>query len=342
MAIKKYPSSKVFKAELDRKKLYPAYLFMGEEEGEKDKFIGRILDAIFKNTDERRNSTGRFHIDNDEFMAAADFILSSSMFSSSKVCIMSNMDALKNPKSYQALLEDIIFNKPDGTTIIMTTLKNRPPDFLTQKQLETIMVVQFWRYFDNDIYNYIMTCIRKMGLTIDEKGMNLLIERTGKDIKKIDEALEMIRYSGSGDIITGQTIAGLLHDVSEVSLFDFTDLLFKKDRKAIPLYKKLIDEGIPEGRIFFEITRQFDLLEKYYSFTEAGMAVDEAVEKCGINQKSREKFMASTRAFPGESLKKLYPLIARTDYRRKSSSSYGDITATPTFILVADIVTAQR
>jgi len=340
MALKKYPSSKVFKKELEGKKLSRLYLFMGEEEGEKDKFIQKILDLTFQNSEERNNSTGRFHIENDEFLAAADFALSQSMFSSTRVCIMRNIESLKSTKNNKLIFKDIMENLPDDTSLIMTTIKNRPPDFIPAAFLDKTKVVQFWKFFDNDIYNYIKAELKKTNLNIEEKALNLLIELTGKDIKKIDDALEMIKYSGQSDIITQNTIADLIHDVRNVSVYDFIDSLFKKQKRALHLFKKTLEEGTPEGRIFYEITRQVETLERYYILIEEGNNIDEAIKKCGIYSKNRDNFLSYTRLFPADKVKKIFKLITKADYKRKSGSSSKELVASPLFNLITEMLIA--
>ena len=84
----KYQNAKQFKRELDDDRLERMYLFLGEEEGEKDKCINRILVMAFDDQSERAHSTGRFHVENDEFMKAAEFILSPPLFTSRRVCVM--------------------------------------------------------------------------------------------------------------------------------------------------------------------------------------------------------------------------------------------------------------
>jgi DNA polymerase III delta subunit len=91
----KYPNAKLFRQELERHRLDPAYLFLGEEEGEKDKYINRIIEMALPDQYMRTNAAGRFHIENEEFNSAVDFALSPSMFSSCRVCVMYNLNGLQ-------------------------------------------------------------------------------------------------------------------------------------------------------------------------------------------------------------------------------------------------------
>jgi len=41
--------------------------------------------------------------------------------------------------------------------------------------LERFKVVQFWRYFDNDIHTYVRVRIQKLGLALDERAVEFLV-----------------------------------------------------------------------------------------------------------------------------------------------------------------------
>jgi DNA polymerase III delta subunit len=139
----KYPNAKQFKRELDGDRLEHLYLFLGEEEGEKDKCINRIMVMAFSDPSERSHASSRFHMESDEFMTAADFALSPSMFSSRRVCVMYNIDALRTPVTTRFL--ELVNELPDTAILILTTREIRPPAFMNPL-LDRFKVVQFWRY----------------------------------------------------------------------------------------------------------------------------------------------------------------------------------------------------
>ncbi|MFC1670111.1 DNA polymerase III subunit delta [Spirochaetota bacterium] len=340
MAAARYPNSRQFKNDLKAKKLEHVYLFMGEEEGEKDKFIQTIMDLVFKDEPQRNNYIGRFHIENGEILNAADFALSQSMFSSNKVCIMRNIDSITGKDDISLFLE-LISGIPTDNTLVMTTTKNKPPSFIPAGELKKMKVVHFWRYFDSDIFNYINLSIRENKLEIDDRAVSLLVELTGKDIKKIDDAIEMLKYSGERGIITVDVIHNIVYDVKDVSEFEFIDCLFKRDIKSLKLLKKIIEDGKKELLILNMISRQLEKIEKYYLQIKDGVPQDEAVKKCGIYEKNKNSFITQTRHFPLKRTKEIFPLISRADFQIKSSKFGSGLTGNPIFNLVTDILYGQ-
>jgi DNA polymerase III subunit delta len=332
----KYPNAKQFKRELDGDRLERRYLFLGEEEGEKDKCINRITVMAFGDPTERAQATGRFHIENDEFVNAVDFALSPPMFTARRLCIMYNIDSLSQSK-HGALFNDLARDLPESTILVMTSREIRPPAFMSA-MLAQFKIVQFWRYFDNDIYGYITACIRKLGLAIDDGAMELLVERTGNDIKKIDDAIDMIRFSGETGLVTADTIKNFIDDVKGVSVYDFVDALFKKESRALLIFRKISEDGAPDLRVLYQILRQAEMIENYYSFIAGGAPADDAMTKAGVYSKNREKFWRYTELFPPDRLRRVFPLISDADFALKSGSASRELASNPVFNLATDIL----
>jgi DNA polymerase III delta subunit len=335
MAIR-YPNTRQLKQELDGKKLAARYLFLGEEEGEKDKFISRIMSMAFSDERERTNGASRFHIENEEFFSAADFALSPSMFSARRICVMYNIDTLPHNK-HSALFRDLIFNLPDSTILIMTAIGNSPPAFMKADTLASLNIIQFWKYFDNDIRNYLIMSLRRLGLTIEDRAVDLFIERTGNDIKKIDDAIDMIRFSGES-VIRAESVPDIVDDQKDASIFDFIDSLFKLESKSLAFLKKIIENGTPDLKIIYMILRQAEMIEQYYNFLEKGMNAEEAAKQAGVYSKNRENFRRYTDKIPPEKLKHLFPLISRADYRLKSGGRREGLIGSPVFSLATGMI----
>lgn len=329
-------TSKVFQKELSGKKLDRIYLFTGEEEGEKDKFVRQIIDIAFKGSDEADYSVGRFHADNDEFNAACEFALSMSMFSERKLCVICNIQAL-NSKNEKELLGELIENLPDSNILILTSLDNKIPACISSGMVGKIKTVQFWKYFESDLSSYIVNTVRGYGIKIERDAVNLLVELLGRDIKKIDNSIEKIVYAGEKQI-TVSTVENYVSFERDVSVFDYVSALFRRDKKAFYLLVKILESGVYELAVLSLVFRQAELIEKYHDLVRGGMTGDDAAQKLGVFPKNRKDFFMHVRNFSREGIKGVFPLIYRADYRIKSHSFSSSILENPVFELTADIV----
>ena len=327
MALKKYKNSKQFNSELMKGVKGKIFLFLGEEEGEKDKSINRILSYVFTENTDRSQNTGRFYINEDknaqeEFIAAADFALSGSMFSDRRVCIIRNIENLKVNDTTRNIMDDLITSTPEGTILIMTSMLNQPPAYI-EKKYDTVEVIQYWKNFDSDLFNYIRKILTDRRIRFDDRIIPLMIELTGNDIKKIDELLDLILIS-SGDIdLNENLLRDIAGDIRDVSIFEFTDSLFLKEKKSLAYLKKLLDAGTAELLILNMIVRQADSLEKYYGLLEEKLTHEEAIAKLGLSASRlrRDRFNAIIKKTSRSNLNTIYPLIARTEYSIKTGGS---------------------
>jgi DNA polymerase III delta subunit len=340
MAFQKFPNSKQLLAELNSNKLSNIYLFLGEEDGEKEKVITKIIDLSIKDQNEKNYSSGRFHLESDELNNAAEFVISESMFSEKKVCIMLNVNSLKAKGGDKELLNEIITTLPDSNIIIMTSTENKVPAVLDNNSLKKIKTVQFWKFFDSDISTYVYNRIKKNNLDADRSAIIHLIDLTGRDIRKIDEAVETIIETGEKHITTG-IIDKYISDTKEVSVFEFIDALFQKDKNAFFQLAKVIDSGTHELTVLKLIMRQAELIEKYLSLSKSGLSSDDALQETGISPKNTNNFIVCTQKFSLNSIKKIFPLIYNTDQRIKSSGYSDNLASNPIFELITDIFLAS-
>ena len=331
-------NSKQLRNELGNNKLARIYLFTGEEEGEKEKIINTILGMVFTDEADRKNSVGRFHLEDNEFLKAADFALSQSIFAATSVCLMLNLEHLEQTNDHVALLRDVIENLPDATLLIMTSSENRVPRIIPADILENIKVVQFWRYFESDIFHYIREAMARSGVSIEESAIALIIELLGRDVRKIDSAIEKIVNSGEVGSITREMVNALIEDERDVSAYEFIDSFFKRKGDAYYLLKKVHEEGMHELALLGMIMRQAELIEKFHSFTTRGLSAAEALNKMKIDSRRRGNFLAYATVNPPEELSRIFPLIYRADLRIKSTNYPGGITANPIFDLVSDFL----
>ncbi len=321
---KRFPTAKQLKKELESKKLEQMYLFLGEEVGEKDKIIQTILQRVFDSDDDRRVNSGRYHIENGELFNAVDFALGQSMFSEKKVVIMYNIDKAVKTKAETLLLKDLFLNVPQGTVLVFTSIQNKVPAVLPKEQLATVKVVQFWKYFDSDIFTYLKSTFTQKGYTIDEKTISFIIERTGKDIKKLDDTIEIISNMVAKGSIGINDIQSIVDDVKEVNIFEYIDKLFKKESSAIHLVDKLLKEGTPELSVVGRIIWQLETIEKYYAARIGGISHNEAIAKSGVFERNKNNFLQYLQNFSFTDVKQIYTLLANTDMQIKSTKIASD------------------
>lgn len=338
MSSTRFPTSKQLKNDLSKKRLEKIYLFLGEEEKEKEKFIREIVNIVFEGRDENNYSIGRFHIENDELMDAVSFSLSQSMFSERKVCLMLNINEIQSVKSNLDLLNETLDNLPDTNTLILTSRENKVPKFFKPEIVNTIKVFQFWRHFENELHSYINMSLKKNGIDIDYQAISLLIKLLGRNMSKIDEAIEKIINLGEGVAITSEFIREIVHDEKETTIFEFIDALFSKKDNVYNLLKKLVEDGIHELVILSMISQHTEKLERYHLLFQKGLQEHDILKEIKVIARNRDNFLEQVKIYPVNSIRMIFPLIYETDFRIKSYNYSKRFAANPIFDLVTYIL----
>lgn len=324
---------KQFRKELDKKTLCPIYLFTGEEEGEKEKVIRIIAERASPDNP----SIGRFHIEDNEFFRAAEFALSPSMFVERSVCLMMNIESLQRTDENAALLREVIDNLPDSSVLIFTTTDNKVPAVIPRDLRERIKIVQFWRFFENDLFRYLERELSRNGVSVEQGVIPLLIELLGRDVRKIDGALEkLINFSDFGAVTT-EVVQSLVSDERSVSIAEFLHSFFKRQKDVYYLLKKVTEDGVHDLLLLGAIMRRAESLENFHSRAVSGSSVDEILDAMNIDSRRRDDFLKYVTANPPEDLNRLFPLIYRAETRLKSSR-YQTLTGNPLFDLIAEYV----
>ncbi|TAL36463.1 MAG: hypothetical protein EPN93_08555 [Spirochaetes bacterium] len=333
----RYPASRQFWTDIKGGAAHPTYLLIGEDEGEKEKAIGRIIAKILGGEADS-SATGRFHVEMDEFMRAAEFALIRSMFSEKKVCVALNIQGMPAGAQTAGIFEEMIRARPEGVTLVMTTPENRPPKFMTGALLERTRVYHFWRPFEKDMYEILRTRLTEAGIRIDRTAAELLVERTGRDTRKLDEAIELIAGAFPGNsLVTGSDILPFIEDQGEAGMFQFTDMVFMCDKKAFKLFRKLMEDNTPELVLLGRLFHRAEQIELFHTLVGAGARPEEALGKVQVRGRGADAFLEQARLTPPERLALMFPLLAHADYRVKSAGRPISLEARPLFQALTEI-----
>ncbi|HSV98034.1 MAG TPA: DNA polymerase III subunit delta [Spirochaetota bacterium] len=336
---KRFPIARELYAELDKKRVARAYLFLGEDEGEKDKAVRRIA-ALVLSGPGAEHSLGRFHCEMGELMQAADFTLNRSMFSDARICVLLNIDAIPAGAANTALLAEVFGSLSDSTVLVMTTRANSPPGRIGASAIPGMKVYHFWPPFENDLVAYIVRALEPEGISIDARPARALVDLLGRDVRAVDGALEKLRNAGVARV-TEETVRSLIGGEKDYSLFEFVDALYRGDRSSPGLLKNLIENNCPELLILNQMARQADSIERYHLAVRAGDGEDEALQKASVPPRAGKAFLELARRNPIIKIKRIYPLLHKADFALKSYRVSKSVVAGPLFDLSREMLALE-
>ncbi len=335
MAALQQINAKDFARGLGKGPLRRVYLFLGEEERLKEKMIESMAGLLEKGTGPGSVSVARFHAENNELDEALGFALMQSMFTPKKLAIVYGVEAVQATKQNKSLFEELVTGLPDSTTLVLVSSQNSVPK--TVPVGGDMAAVKFWRYFERDMAAYVRDTIRKYGMTIDEGAVMLLMKLLGRDLGKIDEALERLKFSGHSHITPG-LVSLFITDDREASIFEFLDALFRKSPGAFNLLKSLLDDGVHELVVLTMVNRQCESLDAFHRRLAEGAGADAAMEGLGVQERNRQAFLDYAGKFGPADVRRAFSALYEAEDRLKGGPRSKSIIANPLFALVSKMV----
>lgn len=330
----RYQNSKQVAPDIEKGNLDRVYLFLGEEEGDKERFIEKIADKFLGTAEDRMLS--KFHCESGDIAAATQFAIESAMFSEKKMAVIYGIQSLLSKRD-QSFVNQIIEEIPDSTVVVLVAPDNAPPKFISSGLIEKTRPVIFWRMFESELQTFINKTIRDAGRTIDPYAVTRILSLTGRDFHKVKDAVERI-LAGSEGAVSEKTVVTLIADEREISVFEFIDAFFKRRRDVMRLLSTVIEDKGSELGILALMQREIDRIEQYHVLRAAGKLHDEAVGELRINPKSIEDFAAYTRSWDQEAIRRLVIMMSRADYAAKSSRVSKSILSNPLAEMVTEFI----
>lgn len=309
-------NSRIFLKGLSAAPLKNLYLFLGEEEHEKEKAV--LLLARKHTGIIEAQPYSNFHCDSESVLSCARFVLEQSMFSSKKAAFLSGIESATNKKDSSLIIE-MIDTISDDTILIMTTSANQPPAFI-KKHLPKIETVIFWRMFESELLKYIPEQFAAQGRKIDVSGSSRIVALCGRDLGKIDDAVKRIMDGTNDTIISADTVLKLIADEREVKIFELIDNIFRKRKDSLVQLNKILNDEVHELQILALIERELERIERYRHSVTGGASPSEAAHQAGVLPQNTEEFTGRASKFSAREIRALFASIHETDSRLKSGS----------------------
>ncbi len=291
------------------------YLFIGEEEGEKERALSMILSSFPKG-----QKIGRFHAESGEIVAAAEVLLQQDMFSEAKVSVIYGAEKLIK-KTDITLINEILDSDSSGTIILMSSSSTVPAYMKKRKDFAEVM---FWRMFESDLHSYGAERFREAGRFASKDVLAAITSLTGRDFAKFDAAVDKILAYNDSKNIAVETVVAVVADEKEVKIFDFINSLFLGKKDALYLLSKVLGSGMHELQIFAFIWKEAERIEKYVSLKKSGMSDLDIADSIGVSASGKDEFLMRARRFDEAKIRRIFISLGNADSAVKGGQIASD------------------
>lgn len=175
-----------------------------------------------------------------DFNEFLDDAYSSSLFSNGKIVIIRNAESLKQDE-FEKLMKTI--NQSSGTLTFVHLLKEDKRKKIFKELRKNSTNFDIKTQNARTIMPWIGLIAKDKGLELNSMMLNLLESRIGTDLQEVDNELEKLKNYIGDNTVTADIIKEFISKNTTVSVFDFLEALFRKNKKSYYKYLYLLEES---------------------------------------------------------------------------------------------------
>ncbi|MBI4777495.1 DNA polymerase III subunit delta [Candidatus Desantisbacteria bacterium] len=300
--------------ELKKSNPLSVYLFAGPEEYLKEECIEIIKRRLFSPDDSIELNLQIIYGDN----AGASTIINACktmLFGAKKrLVIVKNFSKLSQEDKKQ--LTPYLKSPAAHTCLILITDK-------TEKGAGHggCEVVNFYSLYESEVSDWIQRQVQGYKKKITPDATLTLISRAGTGLLELKSEIEKLCfYAGEKEYIKAIDVLEVTSENREATIFELMDAIgLKRAQQAIKALDKLLSQKEEPVKILFMITKHLRTIFKLKLLQEQKMSLPEIWPMIDVKfTKQQASFLAQSKFYHEQSLKKAFELLLETDISLKS------------------------
>ena len=302
-----------FKNGLEEGKVFPIYLFEGEDSFFRERGLFLLKNKYLQEPDLNYATFSGEKLNENELISS---LTAFPFMSQKRVTLLreyypkSNSISLELKRYFENPIEDSIF----------VIINEKPSEVI--KKLSNVCVVDCKKADSSIISRYVKGKCAQSGIAIDLESAKTLAEYCLSDMTRVENETEkLISYAFDKKVITLEDIERLVTKDTEYRIFDLTDCIAQKNfDKALTIINELLNKGEPLQRILISLYNYF---RRLLHIAISGKTDSQIAETFGIKEYAVKKARAQANSFKKKSLKNAVDILVDTDYLIKSGVADG-------------------
>jgi len=309
---------------LEKNKIYPVYLFSGEEDYLKQEVLKKIEKIILTTANKEFNYN--FYSASDTPPGIIISILTTLPFLAEKrLVVVENIEDWKEKEGEQIVG---YLDKPSvSSCLVLTTKRIDFKNPLLKKVNRVGMVVNFSNLAEKEILSWIRKRFSEEGKTISLSGAELLFELTGNNLFNLNNEIKKICLYSKEKKEINEEIVSLLNAEGRVyQINELLKVLFEeKPEQVLKILNNLLSEGEEAVKILGAISRRIREFIYALSSKEEGLSNEEIMMKLKIYKFYVPLFFEQIKKFDQRILVKFLEYCLQADYEIKTGKKTGQI-----------------
>jgi len=197
-----------------------------------------------------------------------------SLFSSSRIVVIKNIDGLKEGQKKEFEEEILNYLKNPSSDCLLILLAEKFSKELLSRAREVGEVIEFKRMYRRGLISYIEKKLKEHSISYKEEVLDYILYITNEDEWEVENCLQLIlSYSDKEKSIEIEKLKKLLSRSNNYSVFDLVDgLLEKKLEKVLHSLQDLKLMGESINKALYVLLKNARLLWAYLSLKDKSVA----------------------------------------------------------------------
>ncbi len=293
-----------------------AYLLLGPEAGEKNRFVSSLRERLEKKAGGELETSSYYPYETS-MSEVVSSMLNGSLFSSEKLVRIGNIEDLKKD-GIDALCE-YLKSPAEGVTLMLLSDDIKVSDRL-QKLIPKENRKIFWELFDNQKQGWINSFFRDKGMSIHPDGLELLLDLVDNNTVDLKEACQRLAQDFSSNsegyqISPEDVESRVLHSKEENVFTLFAKVSAGDLAGSLDICTKLIESGSGQAvQILGGLIWQFRRLHALRLMLDSNFSSTDALTRAGIRGKRNGQiYIKGCETYNSEDLGRILALQARYD-----------------------------
>jgi DNA polymerase III subunit delta len=303
-------------------KIESAYLLAGPEIGKRNSFCAELRTAIAE-ADGAPPEDHRLYASESSVGELVGLLRNGSLFSSRRVVEFHGAELLKGKEDLGILASYIAAPAPDAVLLLVTEA------FFVEKALEDAIGKErrrsFFEMFENEKPRWIRGKLRELGLSIDDEGVEALLELVENESGALDAACSRlgILFPKGTQLGEDEVEAAIARNRQEDAFSLFERLVTGKLEEALETLEAVLSDRRGDAvQIISALTWAFRRLRKLHSLVEEGESLETACLKLQMRSKALQRqSSAAIRRYPAAECERIILLASSMDSKARSLGS---------------------
>ncbi len=184
-------------------------------------------------------------------------------------------------------------------------------------------LVEFKKYYENQIPGFIRDRARLRGVAFAEEAMALFCRRVGSNLQEIVGELEKLAtYLGERTLVDVDDVRAIVSDTHIDSVFELTDSIGRQNSsRALSLLNRLLADGTAPLVVLAMLARHFRQMWKARYLLDQRVGNKEVARGVGINPYFLDGLLQQVRVFPASHYQGVFEQLLEVDLALKSGGA---------------------